>query len=136
MTAAWRPPTAYVHGIGGSVVVVPGRVAAWLERHADLRRLRTDARGADAEVDAVLVALATCAFAWRASATGTAIPAQAEPVALSSWLSTSQAAGLVGVTPRAIRKAIADDRLSATEVNGSYRISREDVEHFRAGRAA
>ena len=137
MTAAWRPPAAYVHGVDGPVVLVPGRVAAWIERHTDLRRLRTAARGMDAEVDAVLVALATCALAWRTSAIGSEQAQEAEVVAESeARLGTSQVADLLGITGRAVRLACERQRIPAEQVAGRWLISREDVEHFRAGRAA
>ena len=49
-----KQPGFYVTGIHGPGVEVPGRVAAWLEARTDLRRIRTDARGTDPEVDSVL----------------------------------------------------------------------------------
>lgn len=132
---AERPPAAYVHGLGGPVVVVPGRVAAWLERHADLGKLRAEHRGADAEISAVLVALGVAAATWRGAATGTTDAATPEPDSPSE-LSTSQAAGLAEVSPRAIRRAIAEGRLPARRAGQRWVLSREDVEHYRAGRAA
>jgi excisionase family DNA binding protein len=135
MTARWRPPEHYVHA-GGEVVVVPARVAAWLGRHAQLDRLRTQIRGADAEVDSVLVALAVAGAYWRTSATGSACAPEAEVGALSPWVSTTQAADLLGIGSRAVRLAIAETRLPAERVDGRWRIAREDIEHYRAARAA
>ena len=136
-TPVWRPPEAYVHGLSGPVAVVPGRVAAWLERHADLRRIRTEARGVDPEVDAVLVALALAAATWRTSATGSNLAKSAEVEAPSAlWLTSSQAADHLGIGDRAIRLAIAERRLPAEKVGGQWRINREDIEHYRAARAA
>lgn len=133
-----RPPAAYVHG-DGSVVVVPARVAAWLQRHAGLRSLRTECRGVDREVDAVLVALAVAAAAWsgqfNGSGSGTVHAGQPEPAPVST-LTTAQAATLLGCTDRAVRKAIAAGRLHAVDDGGRWRIAREDLEHYRAGRAA
>lgn len=137
MSASWRPPETYVHGIEGPVVVVPGRVAAWLERNADLRRLRTEVRGGDAEVDAVLVALATCALAWRTSAVGRERAPEPEVVASSGQrLSTSQAAALLSRSDRAVRMACSAGRLPAEQVGGRWLIDREDLEHYKAARAA
>ncbi|MFY1589160.1 hypothetical protein ACN267_32260, partial [Micromonospora sp. WMMD734] len=98
----WRPPAAYVHGLDGPTVVVPGRVAAWLERHANLRQVRTAQRGADPEVDAVLVALAVAAAAWRQQAVpgsdhGTDQRNRPE-LGASCELSTTEAADRIGIT--------------------------------------
>lgn len=137
MATAWRTPAAYVHT--GAVVVVPARIAAWLDRHADLRAIRTGHRGADAEVDSVLIALATAAAAWRQTQQvpppGTTLARDPEPAAPSPLTST-QAADLLGCTDRAIRRAAAEGRLSATKSAGRWRIEREDLEQHRAARAA
>ncbi len=53
---AFRRPADYIHGERGPVVIMSGRVAAWLMRHADLGRLRVANHGVDPEVDATLVA--------------------------------------------------------------------------------
>jgi excisionase family DNA binding protein len=135
---SFRPPAAFVHG-DGAVVVVPARAAAWLERFADLRALRIRHRGADPEVDAVLVALGVAAAAWREQHTGTAngttVADVAEP-APSSSVTTAEAGQLLGIGPRAVRRAIAEGRLRAERHGDVWRIRREDVEHFRAARAA
>lgn len=138
MSPAFRSPAAYVHG-DGAVVVVPARVAAWLERYADLRALRTAQRGADPEVDGVLVALGVAAASWRqqrvGSVCGTDLAPAAEPVA-SSALTAEQAGQLLGIGARAVRKAAAEGRLRAVRHGGAWHIEREDVEHYRAVRAA
>lgn len=136
----WRPPAAYVHGLDGPAVVVPARVAAWLERAAGLRELRAQHRGADGEVDAVLVALGVAAAAWRQQAgissdQGTDQRKQAEPEP-GSPLTTAQAADLLGITDRGVRAAIDGGRLNAQRVGDRWHIDREDLEHYRAGRAA
>ncbi|WP_373461515.1 helix-turn-helix domain-containing protein [Pseudarthrobacter sp. W1I19] len=131
MTAPRRPPEAYVHGVAAPVVVVPARVCAWLERHARLNQVRIENRGADAEVDAVLVALRLAALTWRSTATGSPVAVKPEATAdLNQWLSTTQAADILYITDRAVRLAISENRLPATQVNGRYRIRREDVQHF------
>jgi excisionase family DNA binding protein len=131
-----RPAEHYVHGIGAPAVVVPGRVAAWLERHADLTRLRIERRGQDPEVDAVLTALRLAAAAWRSSATGTDSRNQPELAPSSPQVTTRDAADLLDMTPRGVVKAIAEGRLPAEQINGRWQITREDLEHFRASRAA
>jgi excisionase family DNA binding protein len=137
MTPPQRSPEAYVHGLGSPVVVVPARVCAWLERHAHLNEVRIESRGIDAEVDAVLVALRLAALTWRNTATGSAVAAKPEATAdLNQWLSTTQAADILYITDRAVRLAITEKRLPATQVNGRYRIAREDIQHFAAAKAA
>ena len=136
-----RSAGAYVHGNDGVVVVVPGRVAAWLERECDLRRRRTETRGRDAELDAVLVALAVAAAAWRdrvGSEFGTKRAPESVPVAsLSSVISTDDAAAQCGFTsPRPIVRAIADGRLEASKIGGRWLIDVESFAHYLAARAA
>jgi hypothetical protein len=70
MTA--RPPEHYVHGLEGPGAWVPGRVAEWLNKYGGLNELRMRIRGADAEVDSVLVGLVVAGHGWRASVYGTA----------------------------------------------------------------
>lgn len=137
MTAPWRPPESFVHGVGGPVAIVPGRIAALLHDRFGLGRLRTEIRGQDAELDSVLVALGVAAGAWRTSVTGRKEAVQPEPVAASDqWVTTTSAAGLLGITDRAVRLAIQDQRLPAENHQGRWRITRADVEHYRAARHA
>ena len=124
-------------GTDGPAVVLDARTCAWLERYAALTSLRVRVRGTDPAISKQLEEIRAAAMAWRGSATGTTDDTEPEPATESSqWLSTGEAADLAGVTDRAIRKAIAEDRLPATEVGGRYRISREDLEHYRAALAA
>jgi excisionase family DNA binding protein len=133
MSGDLQHPSRYTLA-GGEVVVVPARVAAWLDRNAGLDRLRIDHRGADAELDAVLCALRLAALVWRSSACGTSVAVAPEPGA--SWLSTGEVAAALGITARGVRKAIAEGRLQATREDGRWRVAREDVEQWRAARAA
>jgi hypothetical protein len=135
----YRPAESYVHGINGPCAVVPGRVAAWLERHADLRRIRSEARGADPEVDAVLVALATAAAAWRASVDGSEPRKLTEAVAQwPKWMNTSQVADRLGVSASRIRQECRTGRLDAEDQGRplGWRISREAFEHYKETRVA
>lgn len=142
MTAehAFRPPTAYVHGLDGLVVVVPARVAAWLDRYAGVAQLRIEHRGADPDVDSVLVALGVAALAWRnrhgLPADVGSDPRNGAEVDAASPLTATQAAGLLGLSARGVRLACEQGRLRAHLDAGLWRIHREDLEHFRAGRRA
>ncbi|MBQ1060050.1 helix-turn-helix domain-containing protein [Micromonospora sp. C41] len=136
----FRPPETYVHGLEGPSVVVPARVAAWLERYAGLRDLRTAHRGADAEVDAVLVALALAAQMWRqrtgvSSDQGTDQRNQPDQGPCCD-LSTTEAADRLNMTDRGVRAAIARGSLTAHRDGDRWRVAPEDLEHYRAGRAA
>lgn len=140
MTVDGRPAGAYLHGLHGPVCLVSGRVADWLLTRTELDRLRKEHRGADPEVDAQLLALTHVALAYRTSdstsAVGSSVAPEPEAVPQSSWVGTAQAADLLGITDRAIRLAIDEHRLPAEKVDGRWRITREDVEHYAAARAA
>ena len=132
-----KTPEAYLHGDGANaIVIVPARVAAWLATRTRLSEVRISARGTDPEVYAVLAALHRGALGWRASVTGSEAPPPPEVPSPSRWMSTTQASGLLGITDRAVRLAISEGRLPAQQVAGRWRITREDVEHYRAARSA
>ena len=136
MTSLARPPAAYVHGVHAPVVIVPARIAAWLERHASLNEVRIRSRGADPEVDAVLAALRLAALTWRTAVTGSTNAPEPELPPQSKYYSTSEAAERLGITDRAVRLAIAQNRLNATNLHGRWRITPEDIAHFKAAKAA
>jgi excisionase family DNA binding protein len=130
-----RPPEHYLHG-EGTVVIIPARVCSYLNSYAGLREFRLATRGADAEVDAVLIAMSVADGRWRLAATGTREAAKAELAEDSDvWLSTNQVAGLLGIGDRAVRKAISTGHLPAESVAGRWRINREQLAHYKSGRA-
>ncbi len=132
-----RRPEDYIHGEQGPVAIIPGRVAAWLVRYAEIRRLRVENRGVDREIDAALVALTVAAYKWRASRIGSQVEQAAEVAQRSTMrLSSAEAAELLEVTDRAVRLAIQQGRLQAERVGRRWVIHREDLEHFRASRRA
>jgi excisionase family DNA binding protein len=133
-----RPPESYVYGVDGPGVMVPGRIAAWLERAAHLRELRTSVRGVDPELDAVLVALALTAAQWR-TRRGVSTDHGTELRKLGTEssgcpLTTGEAADLLDMSERGVRKAIEAGRLQATRHGDVWRIGKEDLEMFRATR--
>ena len=134
-----RPPAAYVHGIDGPVAIISGRIAARIAPL--LHDFRTQQRGADPDLDAQLIALATAAAAWRAEHFGTSgdgsTPAEtAETVPSSAPMDTHTAAIRLGVTERAVRHACASGRIDAELVAGRWHITAEALAHYRAARAA
>ncbi|MDI2127949.1 helix-turn-helix domain-containing protein [Yinghuangia seranimata] len=127
-----RPASAYVHG-NGAVVIVPGRIAALLDKLVDLTRLRIDVRGQDPELDNVLVALRVAALAWRASVGGHTERTTPDP--MPAWITTGQTADLLGVDPRHVRRLAAGGRLAGRQLpHGAWLIERESAEHYRAVR--
>ena len=136
------PAEHLVFGADGAVTVVPGRVAAWLLSRAGLADYHRAHRGDDPEVDQVLVALKLAAIAWRErNTTGTDHGTQAAdtpPQAAPSphWLTTTATARVLGITARAVVKAISAGRLPAQWSAGCWWINPDDVEHYRARRAA
>jgi len=121
-------------GSSGPVVIVTSRVADYLTRHAGLGQFRVEHRGEDAEIDAALLAIAVVAGSWRSSVVGTREKNPPEPATRSSWVGTAEAAARLGVTGRAVCKAIAEGRLKATKSGRTWRIHRADLEHLRASR--
>lgn len=76
------------------------------------------------------------ALHWRTTVTGSDhAPAPEEP-AQSKWMGTTEAAEMLGITDRAVRLAITQKRLHATNLHGRWRITPEDIEHFKAAKAA
>jgi excisionase family DNA binding protein len=141
-----RPPEHYLLERS---VVVPYRIAAWIDR--ELGRRRVDVRGADAQLDSVLNALARAGAEWRerhqlvsrtepagcavGSADTTGLATTPQPVALSQRLAPAEVADLLNLSSEAIRKACRTGRLKAERVGDRWEVSREDAEHYRAARA-
>ena len=124
----------YLIGFTGPGVVVPGRVAAVLDKLLDLREIRTQLRGYDAELDGVLVAMATAAAAWRASATGR--PERTSPDPLPEWITTAKAADVLYCDPRHVRRLIAEGKLTGQQITRGWLVETESVQMYRAARAA
>jgi Helix-turn-helix domain len=135
------PAEHLIHGLDAPVVLVSGRVAAWLLSRAGLDEYHRSHRGDDPEVDQVLVALKLAAIAWRERKTSTdhgTREAGAPPHVAPSpkWFTTAAAARVLGITARAVIKAISVGRLPAVWSAGRWWIDPDDVEHYRAQRAA
>ena len=132
-----RPPEHYVFG---EYVLVHGAVADLLERHANLDEFRRKVRGSNAVLDNTLVALHLGAVTWRSSGDGTKPAAPSEPAADSTqartWATSAEAARQLGVTQRAVLKAIDTGKLAASKVDGRWQIQPEDLTHYRNNRKA
>jgi excisionase family DNA binding protein len=120
-------------------VTIPPRIAAWLESKAGMapeRRLAL--RGTDAEAYEILTALHLSALGYRSgsfgsSPTGTEDAwAQQDSTESTEWLTTTEAAEIVGVTGRCVRKWIAKQRLPAKWLGDRYMIRRHDLHTVQA----
>lgn len=112
------------HMVAGGSVIVPARIAAWLEQHAGVTSdRRITLRDTDPLAYEVLTALHLVALYHR-SGNGTKL-AVAQPARQESdtWLTTVEAASVLGVTDRAVRKWIATDRLPAIKHGGRWLIN-------------
>ncbi len=133
MRAEYETATRYVHA---GVVIVPAEVAAWLLAHGDLNRLRTASRGANPRRDAVLLALTLAAHQHLLAASVPGSTPAPKPEAAADWMNTTTAAGLLGVTDRAVRLACQSHRLSARQVDGRWRITRAALHDYQEGKRA
>jgi excisionase family DNA binding protein len=134
-----RPAGALVIGETGPAVVLTGPVCDYLERAADLRKIREHARLDDPDVYWALVELRRCALAWQARALLMS-PGRHEPARdrdttpLSELVTTSQAATLAGTSARTIQRAIEAGQLPASRAGGRWLITRTDLDRYRSRR--
>jgi excisionase family DNA binding protein len=107
-------------------VIVPPRVAAWLEDKSGLTAdRRITLRSTDPQAYEVLMALHLAALS---SETGTKDSAgQHNQPNSEPWLTTIEAAELAGVSDRCVRKRIATGRLPATLVGHRWLIRPTDI---------
>ena len=118
----------------GPSVIIPISFAAWLNERFDLDHLRPRILGSNPEVDCLLAAIVIAAKSWRLSDAGNIARPLSEPARES--ISTGRAAGLIGITDRAIRAAIDRHDIPATKIDGRWQINRTDVETYRINRKA
>ena len=106
-------------------VVVPPRVAAWLEKKAGMTSDRRIAiRSTDPDAYAVLAALHIAALSHRSDNGTKHVAAQSPQQQSDLWFTTTEVASLLRVTERAIRKWCAVGRLPATKIGGRWVINR------------
>ncbi|MGI8761311.1 MAG: helix-turn-helix domain-containing protein [Jatrophihabitantaceae bacterium] len=109
-------------------------------------RRRAALRGADPAVDSVLIAVRAAAMYWRDSGSGsgsvdgpTLADHPAPATALDSGaplLDAAEAAAVVGITDRGVRRAIAAGRLPARQAAGRWLIAEADANRYRDRRKA
>ena len=147
MSPAGRPlpPGAYIHGVNEPVMPAGAGLAAWLERHTNLSKQRVALRGLDPGIDNQLAALLWMAT-WSFNATisapssdlGTTHPVMAEPAGelVAERIDVNTAAEVIGITTRAVRKAIAEHRLPACRDGSRWSIDRNDARQYRSAAQA
>lgn len=127
-----RPPSRFVQG-----VVVSPRIAYLLEKSVDFKPLRVKSRGADTDLTDTLHALHWAALAYDSSFHGSndTSPTEVRRPSMQA-LTPGAVASRLGITPHAVRLAIREQRLPATQVDGRWQISPADFENFKATRRA
>ncbi len=128
-------PVAGLLGLDGPSVEVPGWAAAWLEQHTNLATKRVACRGVDPGIDDVLAKLHYVAVHHLAgSGQGSADGTETDTAALieeSSTLTVTEAAAQLGITDRAVRKAIAAGRLKAKRSGAVWLIDTHDINVYK-----
>lgn len=121
MTAA---TTRTVSTLPGGVIAVPAEVAAQLIALPGFLDLKTRSRGT--RMAPTFDALWRCGLANQVPSRGTFDPFRRAGV--SPWLTTEQAADLLGISDRAVRKQLALGQLQGERKGQRWRIARRDVE--------
>jgi excisionase family DNA binding protein len=129
-----RPVESYVHGLDGPLCLVEGREAMALLAFGGLDAWQREHRGANAHLDRAVAKLRLASAAYRAGSGISTSPAEPpEPAPRSDGrLTTRQAATQLGVTPRAITKAINEGRLRAEWFAGRWLIDAATAARYRA----
>ena len=138
-----RESREYLVGVDGIGVEVPGWAADWLERQTDLAKQRIAARGVDPALDEVLLAIRRAAVMSRSDSSadpgadlGTTAAGGTALLRTSGQLTVNEAAGLIGIQRRAVRKACTEGRLPAVMVGSQWLIQREDAANYQRRRTA
>jgi excisionase family DNA binding protein len=126
--AAGSAPQASKHVTADGAVIVPPRIAHWLETKAGITAdWRDHLRDTDLVAHQVMAALHWAATQHR-SGIGTNSPvAQRKRAESNVWLSTTEAARELRVTDRCVRKWISAGRLHATMSGARWLINRNDI---------
>lgn len=135
------------HLLPGGSVIVPPRIAAWLEKKSGmLPERRIMLLDTDPEAYAVLTALHVSAMGRHDSPGNSIRPISGAPSEigqqsakgrdsheqLEEWLTTVEAAEIFGVHDRTIRRWIAAQRLPARRHSGRWLVNRQHLNIARA----
>ena len=130
MTPESRESRISTHVTANGSVIVPPRIARWLETKAKVTAdWRDRLRDTDLEAHEVMVALHWAALRHSRSGIGTKpIVGQRQRASSEVWLSTSEVARELKVTDRCVRKWIGTGRLPATMSGCRWLINRNDLD--------
>jgi excisionase family DNA binding protein len=126
--------------VEGPAVLVPGRVAALLEKTLKLDTVRSQLRGADRETDEVLLAIRVTGLRWAEGRS--AEPAcdhasdvhKVPQVGGRSDMTTRQVANALGISTAAVTLAAREGRLDGRQVGGQWRFDMDSVAVWKAMR--
>lgn len=124
-------PQASNHVTANGAVIVPPRIAHWLETKAGITAdWRERLRDTDLEAHQVMAALHWAATQHRSDIGTKRAAGQSERAESVVWLSTSEAACELRVTDRCIRNWCRTKRLLATMSGARWLINRNDLHIF------
>lgn len=134
-----RRAESLVFGLTAPVVILDGEMCAELNKLLQLDKLRAQVRGRNAQFDQTLVAIHVAALATGSCASATNFAPEPQPAAQSEHehddtLSTRAAAEILKISGTAVRKACKQGRLPAAQVDGRWRIARDDLAEFLTAR--
>ncbi len=135
MAAADPSPCGHdIHGQDGVFMAAPDWLAVWLETSTNVSSRRVALRGLNPAADDALVALHSVATQWSVMASGSAAGADSgteqhllpepERELVAEHINVNTAAEVIGISARAVRKAIADQRLPASRIGSQWLIDR------------
>jgi excisionase family DNA binding protein len=113
------------------ILILTGRLAHKISLAVNLKPARQASM--DPEVRNTLIGIELLARQYSGSAIGTSRQTDGEPKE-ELLLTTTQAAEIAGVTGRAIRKAIAENRLEAQMTGSNYLIRRASLRAYMTDR--
>lgn len=119
--------------------LVSPATAAFLNRHANLSAIRVKALnpGLDQRVAQELLDLKHIALEHEPLPEAEVGSPEAARGLEQQWLSSTDVAGLLGISDSAVRLACREDRIQgARRVGGRWQINRQAVEDYKAARAA
>ena len=128
MTPESRESRISTHVTANGSVIVPPRIARWLETKAKVTAdWRDRLRDTDLEAHEVMVALHWAALRHRSGIGTKPVVGQSGIAESNLWLSTAEAAREMRVSDRCIRKWCSTGRLRATMSGARWLINRNDL---------
>ena len=133
--AMFRPAKQLVHP--GPIAVVDGQACDLLDRLLSLDKVYRQVRGQCEQLDNAITAIRLAGAAYRERSAVGPHSAPRPDIAPHSTrqqnttLSTTQAAAILGIEPRSVRRAALEKRLPATCLDGRYRFNPDDLANYQ-----